>query len=355
MSHITGHIEGVNDEEYGILPENNSTGSVGSFSPTTQGNPTNTDTDNEETQNSSEEQYLNLLSPEESEKYKPLGNNFYAQYEIETGEVDATKGPLFDKIRAEEFLTSDEYQEARRKLFGSGQAWKYVYLPSDIGAQARQMTPYIITQTKGLLAAAGLIDLNKTYGSEIDAEFLKGVKLAMEFSMNNGGQMSWNAAVKILAGVSKGQQAASQGVYTFDDEQMDEFVGEMLKKAKTRKGSPLSQYEKQYIKNKLETGPGEDFKTSLQGLGSGSEPSLTWQGNALQGQAVFNPGTGAEEPDIDILTEGGQDVIDEIFEPREDLQGVANQEDETFYRMSQNLAGLKAAENTPVPRTNVRL
>lgn len=355
MSHISGHIEGVNDEEYGIMPPSSvqsSTGSVGDVSPNTQGNPT---TDNGNVSNSSEEQYLNLLSPEESEKYKPLGNNFYAQYEVETEFDDAKKGPLFNKVMAEEFLTSDEYQEARRKLFGSGQAWKYVYLPSDIGAQARQMSPFMITQTKGLLAVAGLIDLNKTYGSEIDAEFLKGIKLAMEFSMNNGGQMSWNAATKLLAGVSKSQQVASQGVYTFDDEQMDEFVDEMLKKAKTRKGSPLSQYEKQYIRSKLETGPGADFRTSLQGLGQGSEPSLTWQGNALQGQAVFTPGTGAEEPDLDILSEGGQEVLDEIFEPREELQEVANQEDETFYRMSQNLAGLKAAENTPVPRTNVRI
>ena len=199
MSHITGHIDGVNDEEYGIVPPNSvqsstgGSGSVGDISDTTDGNPTN----------SSKEEYLNILSPEESEKYKPLGNNFYAQYEVETGIDDATQGPLFDKVLAEEFLTSDEYQEARRKLFGSGQAWKYVYLPSDIGAQARQMSPFMITQTKGLLAAAGLIDLNKTLGSEIDAEFLKGVKLAMEFSMNNGGQMSWNAAVKLLAGVSK--------------------------------------------------------------------------------------------------------------------------------------------------------
>lgn len=354
MSHISGHIDGVNDEEYGIVPpssvqsstgSSSNSGSVGDISDTTDGNP----------KNSSEEEYLNLLSPEESEKYKPLGNNFYAQYEVETEFTDPKDGPLFDKVLAEEFLTSDEYQEARRKLFGSGQAWKYVYLPSDIGAQARQMTPFIITQTKGLLAAAGLIDLNKTLGSEIDAEFLKGVKLAMEFSMNNGGQMSWMAAVKLLAGVSKSQSVQAQGVYTFDDEQMDEFVDEMLKKAKTRKGSPLSQYEKQYIRSKLETGPGADFRTSLQSLGQGSEPSLTWQGNALQGQAVFNPGTGAEEPDVDILTEGGQEVLDEIFEPREDLQEVANREDETFYRMSQNLAGLKAAENTPVPRTNVRI
>ena len=270
MSHISGHIDGVNDEEYGIVPPSSvqsstgGAGSVSNVSPNTQGNPS---TDNGNVSNSSEEEYLNILSPEESEKYKPLGNNFYAQYEVETGIDDATQGPLFDKIMAEEFLTSDEYQEARRKLFGSGQAWKYVYLPSDIGAQARQMSPFIITQTKGLLAAAGLIDLNKTLGSEIDAEFLKGIKLAMEFSMNNGGQMSWNAAVKLLAGVAKSQSVQAQGVYTFDDEQMDEFVDEMLKKAKTRKGSPLSQYEKQYIRSKLETGPGADFRTSLRSLG----------------------------------------------------------------------------------------
>ena len=147
MSHISGHIDGVNDEEYGIMPPSSvqsSTGSVGDVSPNTQGNPT---TDNGNVSNSSEEQYLNLLSPEESEKYKPLGNNFYAQYEVRTEVTDAKDGPLYNKIMAEEFLTLDEYQEARRKLFGSGQAWKYVYLPSDIGAQARQMSPFMITQS----------------------------------------------------------------------------------------------------------------------------------------------------------------------------------------------------------------
>lgn len=341
MSHIPGHIDGVNDEEYGITPTTTTIpGSVGNISP-------NTSTPGQD-------KYEGLLTPEESERYKPLGNNFYAEYEVPTEFTDPAQGPLFNKVKAEDFLTNDVYQSERRKILGTGTAFKYVYLPSDIGAQARQLTPYIITQTKSMLGRAGLIDINKTFGSEIDAEFLKGIKLAMEFSMNNGGQMSWMAATKLLAGVSKAQQVQAQGSYTFDDAQMDEFVDEMLKKAKTRKGSPLSQYEKQYIRSKLETGPGEDFRTSLSRLQTGTEPELTWQGNALTGQAVFMPGTAAEEPDIDILTEGGQEVLDEVFEPREDLQQVADREDETFYRMSQNIAGLKAAESQPVPRTNVR-
>ena len=68
------------------------------------------------------------------------------------------------------------------------------------------------------------------------------------------------------------------------------------------------------------------------------------------GQAIQTPGTESEEPNIDILTEGGQDILDEIFEPREELQRQADVEDQTFYRMQRNLAGLKAAESRPVQR-----
>lgn len=222
-------------------------------------------------------------------------------------------------------------------------------MPVDIGAQARLQTPYIRVQTKNLLAAAGLIDLNKTVGAEIDNEYLKGIKAAMEFSMNNGGQMSWVAGLKILASATQGSQlSALGGGYSFGDEALNEFVEEMVTKAETRKGAPLSNYEKQYITAKLTDGPAEEFRQSLTGLGAGTSPTLSY--DIQSGQAIQTPGTGADEPDMDILTEGGEDVLDEIFEPREELQRQANVEDQTFYRMQRNLAGLKAAESQPVQR-----
>ena len=204
-------------------------------------------------------------------------------------------------------------------------------------------------QTKNLLSAAGLIDLNKTIGAEIDDEFLKGLKAAMEFSMNNGGTFTWTAGLKVLAGQT--QAAALGGLgggYTFGDEALDEYVEDLKKKAEARKGAPLSDYEKQYITGKLVEGPVEQFKQSLTGLGAGTAPSLSY--DVTTGQAIQTPGMEAEEPDVDILNEGGEDVLDKIFEPREELQRQADVEDETFYRMQRNLAGLKTAEAQPVPR-----
>jgi hypothetical protein len=290
-----------------------------------------------------------ILDGTTSSTKTPLGNGYLKEYEVQLENQDPTKEPTVKLVPVEEFLTSDEYQSQRRELLGQGAAYKYVYMPVDIGAQARLQTPYIRVQTKNLLAAAGLMDLNKTVGSEIDNEYLKGIKAAMEFSMNNGGQMSWVAGLKILASATQGSQlSALGGGYSFGDEALNEFVAEMVSKAETRKGAPLSNYEKQYITAKLTDGPAEEFRQSLTGLGAGTSPTLSY--DIQSGQAIQTPGTGADEPDIDILTEGGEDVLDEIFEPREEIQRQANVEDQTFYRMQRNLAGLKAAESQPVQR-----
>ena len=290
-----------------------------------------------------------ILDGTTSSTKTPLGNGYLKEYEVQLENQDPEAGPTVKLVPVEEFLTSDEYQSQRRELLGQGAAYNYVYMPVDIGAQARMQTPYIRVQTKNLLAAAGLIDLNKTVGAEIDNEYLKGIKAAMEFSMNNGGQMSWVAGLKVLASATQGSQlSALGGGYSFGDEALNEFVDEMVSKAETRKGSPLSNYEKQYITAKLTDGPAEEFRQSLTGLGAGTSPTLSY--DIQSGQAIQTPGTGADEPDIDILTEGGEDVLDEIFEPREELQRQANVEDQTFYRMQRNLAGLKSAESQPVQR-----
>ena len=290
-----------------------------------------------------------ILDGTTSSAKTPLGNGYLKEYEVQLENQDPEAGPTVKLVPVEEFLTSDEYQSQRRELLGQGAAYKYIYMPVDIGAQARLQTPYIRVQTKNLLAAAGLMDLNKTVGAEIDNEYLKGIKAAMEFSMNNGGQMSWVSGLKILASATQGSQlSALGGGYSFGDEALNEFVEEMVTKAETRKGAPLSNYEKQYITGKLTDGPAEEFRQSLTGLESGTSPTLSY--DIQSGQAIQTPGTGADEPDIDILTEGGEDVLDEIFEPREELQRQANVEDQTFYRMQRNLAGIKAAESQPVQR-----
>lgn len=290
-----------------------------------------------------------ILDTEGTASKTPLGNGYLKEYEVKTGIPDPEEGPVVKLVSAEEFLTSDEWQSERRAILGTGAAYKYIYFPTDVGAQARQLTPYIRVQTKNLLAAAGLIDLNKTIGAEIDDEFLKGVKAAMQFSMNNGGQMSWVAGLKVLAGATQAAAMSSLGGgYSFGDEALNEFVSEMITKAEARKGAPLSDYEKQYITAKLTEGPAEEFKQSLTGLGAGSAPTLSY--DVATGQTIQTPGMEAEEPDVSILTEGGADVLDEVFKPREELQRQADMEDETFYRMQRNLAGLKSAEARPVPR-----
>ena len=59
---------------------------------------------------------------------------------------------------------------------------------------------------------------------------------------------------------------------------------------------------------------------------------------------MFVPEVEAEEPDPEVLTEAGEDVLDEIFAPREALAEKAEEEDDTFARMQRNLRGLAAAE-----------
>mgnify|MGYP003133655346 CR=1 FL=1 len=116
-----------------------------------------------------------ILDTEGAANKTPLGNGYLKEYEVQTGVTDPEERPVVKLIPAEEFLTSDEWQSERRAILGTSAAYKYIYFPTDVGAQARQLTPYLRVQTKNLLSAAGLIDLNKTVGAEIDDEFLKGI------------------------------------------------------------------------------------------------------------------------------------------------------------------------------------
>jgi len=279
----------------------------------------------------------------------PLGNNFLKEYGIDTGEKGPEGEAIMKNIDAEDFLMSDDFQQNRFNKFGKTQAWKYVYFPPDIRKQAELQTQWTRVQTKNLLAQAGLIDLSKSVGGHIDDEYLKGIKLAMEFSMNNGGQMSWLAATKLMAANALSQKAMTQkGGYTFTDEALEDMVKGLEAQAKSRKGAPLSDYEKNYIKNKF-TEQADIYRTQLQGLSPGTAPSLS-MASPLSTSAQFIPGTDPEEPDEEFLVDAGVDLLNDIFEPREELQRQADLEDETFSRMSANLRGLKYAESQPVDR-----
>lgn len=279
----------------------------------------------------------------------PLGNNFLKEYGIDTGKKGKEDEAIMKLIDAEDFLMSDDYQQNRYNKFGKAQSWKYVYFPTDIRKQAELQTPWLRVQTKTLLAQAGLIDLSKSVGGNVDDEYLKGIKLAMEFSMNNSGQMSWVAATKIMASNALSQKAfTQQGEYTFTDEALGDMVKDLEAKAKNRKGSPLSDYERNHIKNKF-TEQADVFRTQLEGLLPGTDPSL-YMASPQATSAQFIPGTDPEEPDEDFLVDAGQDLLNDIFEPREELQRQADMEDETFSRMSANLRGLRYAESQPVDR-----
>ena len=294
------------------------------------------------------QEIADIFGLELADPNKPLGKGFQKVYEVpqydDSGQVktDQDSGdPLVKNIPAEEFLTSDLYQKERREMFGTGEAFEYVYYQRDVLKQFNALPPAMRIATKNLLSSAGLINLDKTYGTYADAETLKGLKLAMEFSMNNGGKMSWMSASKSLNDYAQSQKAYMTGSYEFTEEDLTDFVDDMLAGAETRKGSPLSSSEKQIIMNKLGVSA-EEFASSLSDLQPGEPERLQY--NALTGETMFVPEVEAEEPDPEILTEAGEDVLDEIFAPREALAEKAEEEDDTFARMQRNLRGLTVAE-----------
>ncbi len=195
--------------------------------------------------------------------------------------------------------------------------------------------------TKNLLANAGLINLDKTYGPNMDAETAKGLKLAMDFSMNNNGKLSWLNAAKSMNDYAQSKKVYTTGTYQFTEEDLTDFFDEMVTGAETRKGSSLTPYEKGILMKKLGV-TAEDYAASLGDLQPAQPERLDY--NPLTGETMFVPAVEAEEPDAEVLTEAGEDVLDEIFAPREALAAKADIEDDTFARMQRNLRGLAAAE-----------
>ena len=279
---------------------------------------------------------LDLLS-DGVDTNKPLGDGFQSKYDEEITRFDSTTG---------EYVTKQTTIDAQEYLKAKG--YNFIYYPYMAGEVARDIAPGLRIILKNQLASVGLIDLTKTQGSMVDEEFTKGIRRLMECSMNNGGKLDWVQSLGVLRTDMSVRKSAKTKAPVIESDQMDDIVDELLAKSKARKGAPLSDYETQYITNKLTTGPAEQFKQSLGGLATGAGASLSY--DITTGQAVQTPATPAEEPDVDRLTEGGEDVLDEIFEPREELQRQSDMEDLTFNRMQRNLAGLKAAEAQPVPR-----
>jgi len=294
------------------------------------------------------QEIADLFGMELDDPNKPLGKGFQKEYEVpvygDDGEVakDPDSGlPKVKTVSAEEFLTSDLYQKERREMFGTGEAFQYVYYQRDIVKQFNALPPAMRIATKNLLSSAGLINLDKTFGTYADAETFKGLKLAMDFSMNNGGKMSWMSAGKSLNDYAQSQKAYMTGSYEFTEEDLTDFVDDMLAGAETRKGSPLSSSEKQIIMKKLGVSA-EEYASSLGDLQPEQQERLDY--NPLTGETMFVPEVEAEEPDPEILTEAGEDVLDEIFAPREALAEKAEEEDDTFARVQRNLRGLSVAE-----------
>lgn len=297
--------------------------------------------------------YFNLLQQQISDPNKPLGTGFLKEYEIPIFNEDGTPKLLegeqvVETIPAEEFLTSDEYQKQRRDIFGSGEAFRNVYFQRDIANQFRSLSPTDRIKIKNLLGDAGLMDLSKTYGDAFDSETSKGIKLAMDFSMNNLGKMSWVNSVKTMGDYAKANQAIKTTDYELTEEVLNDLVKDVLKQAEDRKGKPLSQYEKNYITNQIMGGPVEGFKESLTTLTPATPDQLVM--DEATGMTTLIPGTEAQEPDVDLLTEGADEVLDEVFAPREELAQEAQTEDDTFYRIQRNLAGLQSVQNQTAPR-----
>lgn len=295
------------------------------------------------------EEFMDLIQGTSTDPNKPLGKNFQKVYKVEVGEIDEESGLAKTKdVPAEIFLRSDEYQQERSELFGTGEAFKFIYYQKDIASQFNNLSPLLRVQTKNLLANAGLINLDQTYGTYLDAETLKGMKLVLDFSMNNGGNMSWLSSAKMMNESAQAQRAYATGKYEFTEEDLSDFADSVIAGAEARKGAKLSSYELGIINKKL-GGAVEEVESQLGESQVGTQDQLSY--DPLSDTTTFIPGVEAQEPDVsDVLSEETDEILDEIFAPREELAVASGEEDNTFARMTRNLQGLAAAERKSAPR-----
>lgn len=267
---------------------------------------------------------------------RPLGEGMQTRYTSADGK----------EIEAEQYL--------REEL-----GYKYVYYPTDARevaiaiASDKAAMAYIKTQ----MANVGLIDGTKTVGLLADGEFIKGMKTLMELSMNSGGKMSWQQSLETFSYDYKSRRALIISTPTLDKEEIDDLVDSTLATAKQRKGSPLSQEEKDYIADRV-SGVALEFNEENQDLSPGRGEQFIYgqvpidevPEDALEDRALVKgpfrttvlPAVEGEEPDVEGLTEDVGDVVEGLFAPREELarqQGLVGRGQARTKQVIQGLTG----------------
>jgi len=262
---------------------------------------------------------------------KPLGIGFKSKYTVMV--LDDVLGVEAPKdVDAEDYLKS--------------QGFKYIYFPEDITQEGGAFGPKIVEQMKNMMATIGYININKTTGVQKDAEYYKGIQKLMEFSMNNKGKFTYVQGLKILYNATLAGQAPVQQ-YQMDTDEMDELVDDYIGKAETKKGSPLTKNEKDYLTRQLNAKLG-DFSSSLANLQPASTAKIDY--DVMSGVATTIPGQEAEQPDLEGLEEDLSGVVEEFIAPREELERQANIESDAATRFARTMNSLSAAESDRVSR-----
>jgi len=262
---------------------------------------------------------------------KPLGIGFKSKYTVMV--LDDVLGVEAPKdVDAEDYLKS--------------QGFKYIYFPEDITQEGGAFGPKIVEQMKNMMATIGFININKTTGVQKDAEYYKGIQKLMEFSMNNKGKFTYVQGLKILYNATLAGQAPVQQ-YQMNTDEMDELVDDYIGKAETKKGSPLTKNEKDYLTRQLNAKLG-DFSSSVANLQPASTAKIDY--DVMSGVATTIPGQEAEQPDVEGLEEDLSGVVDEFIAPREELERQANIESDAATRFARTMGSLSAAESDRVNR-----
>ena len=263
---------------------------------------------------------------------RPLGIGFKSEYEVEV-ESDLIEGS-----------TSIKKVDALTYLKGKG--YKNVYFPSDVIELTDYLGPKIVVQLKNIMATIGFIDINRTIGHHKDAEFYKGVQKLMEFSMNNGGKITYMQVAKSLYATQLAAKAPKK-TYELQQDEMEDLVKTYVDKATTLKGSPLTQNEKNFLMSGLNKQL-QDFDDSLTGLQPASSASIQY--DPMTGESVNIPEQPAEEPDVEELEGELSGVVDEFIAPREELERKAELEADASTRFARTMNSLAAAESDEVAR-----
>lgn len=262
---------------------------------------------------------------------KPLGIGFKSKYKVMV--IDDVLG-----VEAPRDVDAEDYLKS--------QGFKYVYFPEDITQEGGAFGPKIVEQMKNMMATIGYININKTTGVQKDAEYYKGIQKLMEFSMNNKGKFTYVQGLKILYNATLAGKAPVQQ-YQMDTDEMDELVDDYIGKAETKKGSPLTKNEKDYLTRQLNAKLG-DFSSSLANLQPASTAKINY--DVMSGVATTIPGQEAEQPDLEGLEEDLSGVVEEFIAPREELERQATIESDAATRFAKTMNSLSAAESDRVSR-----